>query len=254
MTQRGKKLSAIKIAAMEQDWIVSTVRPKREEFGQKHGIAQSTVQRYYEKGHWKDKRRAYWENIGQVVTEVSKVSLAQASRANGLGANRKPATDLQREETVEQSVEVVGRFIAGAVNQREDQTTKAIGWIKDVLLQVLQGITVNNDQPLVVTGDTTEEMKMELKRQIGAIPIAERVKILPRLIDSIIDVVRIEEVMQGRPDHTMGIIGTPQDLTPEEEAALEIVKRISLRASGEGSHEGYREERLNQTVPSLAAR
>ena len=219
---RGKRLSPIEIAAMEQDWITSPVQPKRKEFGQKHGVAPSTVQKYYEQGDWKIKRLAHWDNLGQVVTEVSKVSLAQASKSNGTSIT-------QQQEAVEQSVEVVGRFIAGAVNQREDQTTKALKWINDVLLQVFQGITTENDHPLIITAGTPDEVKKQVRKMLGAISFIDRVKILPALVKSIADVTRIQEVMQGRPDTRLEIVGTPQNLSPDEEAALEVVHRIAMR-------------------------
>jgi len=216
---------------MEHDWITSTVRSKRKEFAQKHDVGERTVQKYYEQGKWKLKRLAYWSNLGQVVTEVSQVSLAQASKNNGLDNARKQATALQQEETVEQSAEVVGRFIAGAVSQREDQTTKMVEWMRDMLIQTLQGITVNNSEPLVLTGASTDEQKEALLDRLGAISPKDRLRVLPAIVDRVIDAVRILEVMQGRPDHTLGVVGLPQDLTPEEEQALEVVRRISLRAS-----------------------
>jgi len=229
--QRGRKLSSVKIAAMEQDWITSTVRSKRGEFAQKHDVGERTVQKYYEQGGWKLKRLAYWESLAQTVSEVSKVSLAQASERNGHGKKTAPA--LQREETVSSSVEVVGRFVAEAVNQREDQTTKMVEWMRDMLIQTLQGITVNNSKPLVLTGASTDEQKQSLLNRLGDISPKDRLRVLPAIVDRVIDAVKILEVMQGRPDHTLGIVGLPQDLTPEEEQALEVVRRISLRASGE---------------------
>jgi len=227
--QRGRKLSSVKIAAMEQDWITSTVYPKRLEFAQKHGVSDGTVKKYYGLGGWKLKRTAYWDNLSQTVGNVSKVALAQASKHLGT----QPAADHHGDESVEQSVEVVGRFVAEAVNQREDQTTKMVEWMRDMLIQTLQGITVNNSKPLVLTGASTDEQKQDLLDRLGAISPKDRLRVLPAIVDRVIDAVRILEVMQGRPDHTLGVVGLPQDLTPEEEQALEVVRRISLRASSE---------------------
>ena len=222
--QRGKKLSTLKIAAMEQDWITIGLRPNRKDFAQKHEVSESSVKKYHALGKWTLKRIAYWENLDQVVGEVSQVALAQASKSNGLATGEQSIAH-QQEETVANSVEVVGRFIAGAVNQREDENTKLMAFIKNTFAQVFQRVAKN----FVITSTTPKEAEKEIIGKINELSTKEQLLLLPILAKVIIDIQRIEEVMQGRPDHRVEIIGTPLDLSPQEEAALEVVQRISVR-------------------------
>jgi len=216
---------------MEQDWITSTVYPKRLEFAQKHGVSDGTVKKYYGQGDWKIKRLAYWQNLTQTVDNVSKVALAQASKHLGTHS----AADHQRDESVEQSVEVVGRVVAETVNQREDETTKLMSFVKDALTHSFRGILMGKNRPLIITSATPQSAVDEVRGMIDAMPITDRYKMLPALAKAIVEIQRIQEVMQGRPDSMTEIVGIPQNLTLEEEAAIEIVHAISLR--GEGSND-----------------
>ena len=228
--QRGRKLSSVKIAAMEQDWITSTVQPERKELAQKHGVSESTVKRYHAQGKWTLKRRAYWENLNQVVGQVSQVALAQASKQHS-GSGDHHIDD----ESVERARDAVGHFIAEVVNSPRDEFIKMLTYLNDTLMRVFQNVTTANDKPLVITSETSEEGRKAVRQSYTNLELEDGIKCLPGLIKAITDIQRIQEVMQGRPDSRVEIVGTPQDLSPYEEAALEVVQRIRVRGRGEGS-------------------
>jgi len=219
----ANRLSELKIAAMEEDWITSPVQPIRRKFARKHKVAESTVQYYYQRREWKKKREMYFAGLAKRVAELEK-QLKVGTKGDKKGwVDRETAT-----AAVEADVEVIGRETAAVIAQDRSATLQGIDWLKKALLQLLQNITTRNTYPVIATATTPREIVMRMQEYIGQIPPAERIRLVPQLARAVTEVIKLEEVMEGRVTERMEhVVGVPVevDLTPEEEAAWERIRR-----------------------------
>ena len=114
------------------------------------------------------------------------------------------------------------------IAQDRSATLQGIDWLKKALLQLLQNITTRNTYPVLATATTPREIVMRMQEYIGQIPPAERIRLVPQLARAVTEVIKLEEVMEGRVTERMEhVVGVPVeiDLTPEEEAVWERIRR-----------------------------
>jgi len=193
-----RKLEEALKEAIRVEYVTSPERPSLRALAAKYGVAIRTVEKYSAQEQWRAQRESYWR-----TTVVD--NLKQSARQNAARAVR--ANESERE-----------------------RTAKVIKWLRDYLV----GLAREVGRGLVPTANDPQETIQEIRRAWAQLPAATRARLLPQIVRTAGELIRIEQLLMGEPTERIEMTERPIEVTDEEAEVLQRVwRRATMMAKGE---------------------
>jgi len=193
-----KKLEEALKEAIRVEYVTSPERPSLRALAAKYGVAIRTVEKYSAQEQWRAQRESYWRTT--VVDNLKQSARQSAARA-----------------------------VRGNESERE-RTAKMIKWLRDYLV----GLAREVGRGLVPTANDPQETIQEIRRAWAQLPAATRARLLPQIVRTAGELIRIEQLLMGEPTERIEMTERPIEVTDEEAEVLQRVwRRATMMAKGE---------------------
>jgi len=193
-----KKLEEAIKEAIRVEYVTSPERPSLRALAAKYGVAIRTVEKYSAQEQWRAQRESYWRTT--VVDNLKQGARQSAARA-----------------------------VRGNESERE-RTAKMIKWLRDYLV----GLAREVGRGLVPTANDPQETIQEIRRAWAQLPAATRARLLPQIVRTAGELIRIEQLLMGEPTERIEMTERPIEVTDEEAEVLQRVwRRATMMAKGE---------------------